>query len=60
MVNQEYDFLYKILLVGDTSSGKVSFLYQYIENIGFVSTIGVEYKSKTLKMEDGKKVKLQK
>ena len=59
---EEYDYLYKILLIGDASSGKSSFLIQYTENIlddGFVPTIGIDFKSKTLQMEDGKKVKLQ-
>ena len=62
MVNQEYDFLYKILLIGDASSGKVFFLNHYTENIwddGFVPTIGVDFRLKTLYMEDGKKAKLQ-
>ena len=61
MVNQE-DLLYKILLIGEASSGKGSFLIQYTENIlddGFVPTIGFDFKLKTLQMEDGKKVKLQ-
>ena len=59
---EEYDYLYKILLIGDASSGKSSFLIQYTENIlddGFVPTIGFDFKLKTLQMEDGKKVKLQ-
>ena len=59
---EEYDYIYKILLVGDASSGKGSFLIQYTENIlddGFVPTIGFDFKLKTLQMEDGKKVKLQ-
>ena len=58
MVNQEYEFLYKILLVGDSSSGKVSFLNHYAENIwddDFVPTIGVDFRLKTLYMEEGKK-----
>ena len=59
---EECDYLYKILLIGDASSGKSSFLIQYTEknwDDGFVPTIGIDFKLKTLQMEDGKKVKLQ-
>ena len=57
----EYDLLYKIILVGDASSGKSSFLLQYTHedyNKNFLTTIGFEFGSKVLQMEDGKKVKL--
>ena len=50
---EEYDYLYKILLIGDASSGKSSFLIQYTENIwddGFVPTIGIDFKLKTLQI----------
>ena len=60
MVNQE-DLLYKILLIGEASSGKCPFLSH---NVGiwddnFVPKIGVDFKLKTFQIENGKKVKLQ-
>ena len=58
----DYDFIYKIIIVGDDSVGKTSFLARYIENI-FIDdprpTIGVEFRLKMIELEDGKKVKLQ-
>jgi hypothetical protein len=41
-----YDALYKIILVGDTSVGKTSFLRRYNDNIfseDVLSTMGIKY-----------------
>ena len=57
----DYDFIYKIILIGDAYVGKTSFLARYIENI-FIDvrpTIGVEFRLKMIELEDGKKVVLQ-
>ena len=51
----------KILLIGDSSVGKSSILLKYIEDKfseNYVSTIGIEYKIKTL-IINGKKVLLR-
>ena len=57
-----YDYLYKIILVGDTSSGKGSFIHQYTENNwddSFNSIRVMDFKVKTLQIQGGEKAKLQ-
>ena len=59
--NQEYDYPFKLLLIGNSSVGKSSLLFRFVENVwddSFVPTIGVDFKLKTLEV-NGKKVKLQ-
>ena len=59
--DQEYDYLFKLLLIGNSSVGKSSLLFRFVENVwddSFVPTIGVDFKLKTLEV-NGKKVKLQ-
>ena len=44
----DYDYLFKILLVGDTTVGKSSLLIRFIENTyqdEMTSTIGVDFVS---------------
>ena len=58
---QEYDYLFKLLWIGNSSVGKSSLLFRFVENVwddSFVPTIGVDFKLKTLEV-NGKKVKLQ-
>ena len=47
--NQEYDYLFKLLLIGNSSVGKSSLLFRFVENVwddSFVPTIGVDFVSK--------------
>ena len=56
------DFLYKILLLGDSSVGKTCFLMRYTDNTFqeiHMSTIGLDYKLKNVQLDDGKIVKIQ-
>ncbi len=49
------DVILKILIIGDTEVGKTSLLLQYTEGYfpeDFISTIGVEFKMKKLKIKD--------
>jgi Ras-related protein Rab-1A len=58
---EEYDYLYKILLIGNSSVGKSSIFNRYVDNCYSdlsVSTIGVDFKIKTLKINN-KIIKLQ-
>ncbi len=53
--NKIFDAKFKFVLIGDTSVGKTSILSQYTDNIFpeyFLSTIGVDYKSKNLEIND--------
>ena len=57
----EFDYLFKILLIGDSSVGKTSILLRYIDNIysgEFQATIGVDFKVAT-KIINSKVIKLQ-
>ncbi len=55
------DYIFKIVLIGDTNVGKSSILLRYTDDIyhsRYISTIGVDFKIKTIEL-DGKIVKLQ-
>jgi small GTP-binding protein domain len=60
-MEQEYDYLFKVLLIGDSSVGKTSVLLRYVEdtfNPEFQTTIGVDFKISTFQL-NGKIIKLQ-
>ncbi|XP_076333065.1 ras-related protein Rab-8A-like isoform X2 [Tachypleus tridentatus] len=56
-----YDYLFKLLLIGDSGVGKTCILFRFSEdafNATFISTIGIDFKIRTIEL-DGKKIKLQ-
>ncbi|CAH1983672.1 unnamed protein product [Acanthoscelides obtectus] len=56
-----YDYLFKLLLIGDSGVGKTCVLFRFSEdafNTTFISTIGIDFKIRTIDL-DGKKIKLQ-
>ncbi|XP_016140860.1 ras-related protein Rab-13-like isoform X3 [Sinocyclocheilus anshuiensis] len=58
---KKYDFLFKLLLIGDSGVGKTCLIIRFAEdnfNSTYISTIGIDFKVKTIEFE-GKKVKLQ-
>lgn len=60
--HDDYDFLYKLVLVGDMNVGKTFLLSRYVKgqipkNTG--PTIGVEFATKTVALESGGTVKAQ-
>lgn len=57
-----YDYIYKVLLLGDSAVGKTCFLLRYADdtfNDNHISTIGLDYRLKMVKMENEKIVKTQ-
>ena len=60
--NQKREVLYKILLLGDWAVGKTCFLMRYTENTFtemHLTTVGLDYKLKTVKLDNDKTVKVQ-
>ena len=60
--NNVKEAMYKILLLGDWSVGKTCFLMRYTENTFtdiHLSTVGIDYKLKNVKLENGEKIKIQ-
>ncbi|KAK5092939.1 GTP-binding protein [Exophiala xenobiotica] len=58
---RNYDFLVKLLLVGDSGVGKSCCLLRFSEDSftpSFITTIGIDFKIRTIDL-DGKRVKLQ-
>lgn len=59
--DQNFDYMFKILIIGNSSVGKTSFLFRYCDDSfssTFVSTVGIDFKVKTVIRGD-KRVKLQ-
>jgi Ras-related protein Rab-1A len=57
----EYDYLFKILLIGDSGVGKSALLLRFADDEyseSYISTIGVDFKIRTVTIDD-KSVKLQ-
>ncbi|XP_054652548.1 ras-related protein Rab-15-like isoform X2 [Dunckerocampus dactyliophorus] len=58
---KQYDILFRILLLGDSGVGKTCMLRRFTDkefDYGHISTIGVDFKMKTLEI-DGIKVRVQ-
>ena len=56
------DCVYKVLLLGDTTVGKTCFLTKYTDKTFqevHMSTIGLDYRLKTMVLKNGKNIKLQ-
>ena len=61
LISQDYDYLFKVLLLGDTDVGKSSLILRYTEetfNSKLVNSIGVDFKMKKKEI-DGKIIKVQ-
>jgi Ras-related protein Rab-1A len=61
LISQDYDYLFKVLLLGDSDVGKSSLILRYTEetfNSKLVNSIGVDFKMKKREI-DGKVIKVQ-
>ncbi|XP_045753658.1 ras-related protein Rab-3B isoform X1 [Mirounga angustirostris] len=59
--DQNFDYMFKLLIIGNSSVGKTSFLFRYADDTftpAFVSTVGIDFKVKTVYRHE-KRVKLQ-
>lgn len=60
-LQQEYDYLFKLVVIGDSNVGKSCLLLRLADNIftdTYITTIGVDFKIRTFDV-DGERVKLQ-
>lgn len=61
MPSPHYDYLIKLLLIGDSGVGKSCLLLRFCDDQwtpSFITTIGIDFKIRTIDL-DGKRVKLQ-
>lgn len=59
--DQNFDYMLKLLIIGNSAVGKTSFLFRYAEDSytsAFVSTVGIDFKVKTV-LRNNKRIKLQ-
>ncbi|KAJ1954588.1 GTP-binding protein, partial [Linderina pennispora] len=59
--NASYDYLMKLLLIGDSGVGKSCVLLRFSDDSftpSFITTIGIDFKIRTIEL-DGKRIKLQ-
>ena len=59
--NEDYEFIFKVLLLGNSNVGKSSLFLRFVDDIWndtFVPTIGVDFKIKTFDIDE-KKIKMQ-
>lgn len=59
---EEYDYLFKVVLIGDSEVGKSNLLLRFTRdefNLESRSTIGVEFASRSVTLEDNKVAKAQ-
>ena len=59
--NDDYEFIFKVLLLGNSNVGKSSLFLRFVDDIWndtFVPTIGVDFKIKTFDIDD-KRIKMQ-
>ncbi|TRY97320.1 hypothetical protein DNTS_020604 [Danionella cerebrum] len=59
--DQNFDYMFKLLIIGNSGVGKTSLLFRYAEDSfspAFVSTVGIDFKVKTI-LRNNNRIKLQ-
>lgn len=59
---QSAEYLFKVLVVGEASTGKTSFIKRYVHHFfsnAYKATIGVDFALKTLQYDDNTQIRLQ-
>ena len=59
--DQNFDYMFKLLIIGNSSVGKTSFLFRYSDDSYssiFVSTVGIDFKVHSV-VRNNKRIKLQ-
>ena len=57
-IESNYEFLVKIIIIGDSGVGKTNFMFRFADNTFnslHVSTVGLDYKSKIIILPSSKK-----
>jgi small GTP-binding protein len=59
--NESYDYLFKLLCIGEANVGKTTFLHQYIHDkfTNFSSTVGIDVSEKYITINDNQRILLQ-
>eukprot|EP00002_Diphylleia_rotans_P013880 TRINITY_DN2704_c0_g1_i1.p1 TRINITY_DN2704_c0_g1~~TRINITY_DN2704_c0_g1_i1.p1 ORF type:complete len:220 (+),score=59.41 TRINITY_DN2704_c0_g1_i1:65-724(+) len=60
--DQEHDYLFKVVVVGDSGVGKSNLLTRFVKNefnAESKTTIGVEFATRSINTDDGKRIKAQ-
>lgn len=60
-MTSEYDYMFKLLILGDSGVGKSCFLLRFMDegfHLSHIPTIGIDYKTKVVN-QNGSRVKLQ-
>ena len=60
-INSDFEFLIKLVVIGDSGVGKTNFIFQFTEgkfSRAHVTTVGFDYKSKIIRLPNKKVIKL--
>ena len=63
MSKRDYDHLFKLVLIGDTGVGKSCLLLRFADDAfteSYISTIGVDFRFRTVKVDGASPVRLEK
>lgn len=55
-MQSDTNYLFKVLLIGDSNVGKSSLLVRYADNhyyTEYISTIGIDYRIKSMELNNG-------